>query len=204
MKNLLISAAAILALCACSVLPEQKPMLDLGNFALGHNIVVAPNPYMGPGSREATADELIEAVQSAIGDRLDPYEGDKLYNLGVSVDGYVLADVGLPVVLSPKSALIIHATVWDDAAGEKLNEEAHQIAVLEDFTAKTVIGSGLFSTRDQQIDQLSRKVALKLEEWLQENGEWFAVGEGEVEKTTISQEPDEKRNWALDFSFLTK
>lgn len=204
MKKLFLLATTVLALSACSVLPEQEPQVDLGDFALGHNIVVAPNPYMGPGSREATADELIEAVQSAIGERFEPYEGEKLYNLGVSVDGYVLADVGVPVVLSPKSALIIHVTVWDDAAGEKLNEEAHQIAVLEDFSAKTIIGSGLFSTRDQQIDVLSRKVARKLEEWLLENAEWFGVTAQTGDETTISSEPDEKGNWALDFSFLTK
>lgn len=204
MKKLFLLATTVLALSACSVLPEQEPKVDLGDFALGHNIVVAPNPYMGPGSREATADELIEAVQSAIGERFEPYEGEKLYNLGVSVDGYVLADVGVPVVLSPKSALIIHVTIWDDAAGEKLNEEAHQIAVLEDFSAKTIIGSGLFSTRDQQIDVLSRKVARKLEEWLLENAEWFGVTAQTGDETTISSEPDEKGNWALDFSFLTK
>jgi len=204
MKKLFLLATTVLALSACSVLPVQEPKVDLGDFALGHNIVVAPNPYMGPGSREATADELIEAVQSAIGERFEPYEGKKLYNLGVSVDGYVLADVGVPVVLSPKSALIIHVTVWDDAAGEKLNEEAHQIAVLEDFSAKTIIGSGLFSTRDQQIDVLSRKVARKLEEWLLENAEWFGVTAQTGDETTISSEPDEKGNWALDFSFLTK
>ena len=204
MKQLILSVVAIAGLSACSVLPDQQPQSDLGDFTLGHNIIVAPNPYMGPGSREATADELIEAVESAIDARLDPYEGEKVYNLGISVDGYVLADVGLPVVLSPKSALIIHVTVWDDAAGEKLNDEAHQIAVLEDLSAETVIGSGLFSTRDQQLDVLSKKVARKVEEWLAENGEWFGVVSEEGDETTISSEQEEKRNWALDFSFLTK
>jgi len=204
MKNCILTIAAAMSLGACSVLPEQEPQRALGDFALGHNIVVAPNPYMGPGSREATADELIEAVQSSIGERLEPYEGEKLYNLGISVDGYVLADVGLPVVLSPKSALIIHVTAWDDAAGEKLNEEAHQIAVLEDFSAKTIIGSGLFSTGDQQLRVLSKKVALKVEEWLAENPEWFGIDPDAAEEDTISDEADEKRNWALDFSFLTQ
>lgn len=188
MNKLLITALTSLVLSACSVLPEQKPQLDLGDFAVGHNIVVAPNPYMGPGSREATADELIEAVQGALASRLDPYEGDKIYNLGVSVDGYVLADVGVPVVLSPKSALIIHITIWDDAAGEKLNEEAHQIAVLEDLNAKTIIGSGLFSTGDQQLRVLSRKVALKVEEWLEENNEWFGVEPVEIAEDIIEEE----------------
>lgn len=204
MKNLMMAAAALVALSACSVLPEQKPQLNLGDFALGHNIVIAPQPYMGPGSREATNDELIEAVKGALDERLDVYEGDKIYNIGLSIDGYALADVGVPVVLSPKSALIVHITLWDDAAGERLNEEAQQIAVLEDFSAKTIIGSGLFSTGDQQLAVLSKKLALKVEEWLEENNEWFGVDPNSDAQATISDEPEEKGNWALDFSFLTK
>ncbi|MDG2340262.1 MAG: hypothetical protein P8L32_03580 [Paracoccaceae bacterium] len=188
MKNLLILVAAIISLEACAYLPSDEPEVNLGDFTLGHNIIIAPNIFMGPGSREATDEELIEAVRTAVDDRLDPYSGGKIYNLGISVDGYVLADVGLPVVLAPKSALIIQVTVWDDAAGVRLNEEAHQIAVLEDFSAKTIIGSGLFSSSDQQLKMLSRKVAVKLEEWLEENNEWFGVAPIEAIETTIPED----------------
>ena len=188
MKKLILAAVATAVLGACSVLPEQEPQVDLGDFTLGHNIVIAPNPYMGPGSREATPEELVEAVKTALDTRLDVYEGGKVYNIGLSVDGYALADVGVPVVLSPKSALIVNITLWDDAAGEKLNEEAHQIAVLEDLSAKTIIGSGLFSTGDQQLQVLSRKVALKVEEWLEENNAWFGVVPVEAADETIVDE----------------
>jgi len=204
MKKSVYVAVAMAALSACSVLPEKKPQLELGDFALGHNIVIAPNPYMGPGSREATPEELINAVKTAIETRLDVYEGEKVYNIGLSIDGYVLADVGLPVVLAPKSALIVQISLWDDAIAEKLTDEAHQIVVLEDFSAKTIIGSGLFSTKDQQLQVLSRKVALKVENWLEENNDWFGVDPDAIPEATVDDAPDEKRNWALDFSFLTK
>ncbi|MDG1431628.1 MAG: hypothetical protein P8L68_04585 [Paracoccaceae bacterium] len=188
MKKLLIAVVSILTLAGCSVLPELKPQSELGDFALGHNIVIAPNPYVGPGSREATTDELIGSVKDALDARLDIYEGDKVYNIGLSIDGYVLADVGVPVVLAPKSALIVHITLWDDAAGEKLNDEAHQIAVLEDFSTKTIIGSGLFNTGDQQLQALSRKIALKVEEWLEENNEWFGVEPVVIDDVLIEEE----------------
>ena len=177
MKQFVFGMVGALALGACTFAPfqEKAPQAALGDFALGHNIVIAPNPHQGPGSRDATPEELIEAVQSAIAARFEPYEGDKLYNFGVSVDGYSLADTGVPVVLSPKSALILHITVWDDAAGEKLNEEAYQLIVVEELNAKSVFGSGFFNTREQQLAQLAERAAEKLESWLEEHNAWFGV-----------------------------
>merc|ERR1711916_68924 len=85
------------------------------------------------------------------------------------------AEPGVPLVMAPKSALILHVTLWDDAAGEKLNEDAYQIVVLEDLSASTLFGSGFFNTPDQQLDTLARKAAEALEEWLVENNQWFGV-----------------------------
>lgn len=169
---------------------QTAPVADLGDFSLGHNIVIAPNPHKGPGSREATPEELIAAVEGAIENRFRAYDGDKLYNLGLSIDGYGLAEAGVPVVLAPKSVLILHVTLWDDAAGEKLNEEAHQIIILEDISAKSIFGSGFFNTGDQQLNDLARKAAVALEEWMQENGEWFGI-EPVAEEQASDEEPDE-------------
>lgn len=166
----------IVGLAGCT-LPgfDAPPTANLGDFSLGHNIVIAPNPHKGPGSREATSEELIEAVHGAIEDKLRAYDGDKLYNLGISVDGYALAGAGVPVVMAPKSVLILHITVWDDAAGTKVNEEAYQMVVIEDLTAKSIFGSGYFNTGDQQLKAMAAKTAIALEEWLEENNDWFGV-----------------------------
>lgn len=178
MPRILAAFLALLVLSGCtagSLMPTAAPRAELGDFSLAHNIVIAPNPYKGPGSRDATPDELIKAVEAAVETRLRPYEGHKLYNLGLSIDGYALAEPGVPLVMAPKSALILHVTLWDDAAGEKLNEDAYQIVVLEDLSASTLFGSGFFNTRDQQLDTLARKAAEALEEWLVENNQWFGV-----------------------------
>lgn len=188
MKRIFAAFALLIGLSGCtldSFLPTGAPAADLGNFSLAHNIVIAPNPHKGPGSRDATSEELIEAVEAAIETRLRPYEGEKLYNIGLSIDGYALAEAGVPLVMAPKSALIIHVTLWDDAAGEKVNEEAHQIVVLEEITAKTLIGSGFFSTGDQQLNVLASRAAVALEEWLVENNQWFGVEPSDAEATSI-------------------
>lgn len=178
MARIFAAILLVIGLSGCtldSILPTEAPTADLGDFSLAHNIVIAPNPHKGPGSRDATSEELIEAVEAAIETRLRPYEGDKLYNIGLSIDGYALAEAGVPLVAAPKSALILHVTLWDDAAAEKLNEEAHQIVVLEDLSAQTLFGSGFFNTGDQQLKTLARKAAEALEEWLVENNHWFGV-----------------------------
>lgn len=175
MKLRLLAGLAVLFLGACSSFLPQAPRADLGNFALGHNIVVAPAPHQGPGSREVSDEELITAMKDAMAARFEPYEGEKLYNFGISVDGYSLAGVAVPVLVSPKSALIINVTVWDDAAGQRLNPEPYQIAVVEDINAQSIIGSGFFNTRDQQLAALTAKAALRVEEWLLENPEWIGL-----------------------------
>ncbi|MEO0504044.1 MAG: hypothetical protein AAFZ14_12020, partial [Pseudomonadota bacterium] len=83
---------------------------------------------------------------------------------------------GVPLVLSPKSALILNLTVWDDAAGKKLNEEPQQITVLETFGTGTIVGSGYTLSAEEQLVQLSQNAAKSVERYLvrqmKEEG-WF-------------------------------
>lgn len=167
----------VLAVTACTNANDldEEPAY-LGNFQLGHNVVVAPNLTKGPASREASKQEWTEAVTKAISDRFARYEGTKLYHLGVSIEGYVLAIPGVPVVASPKSALIVNVTAWDDAAGRKLNDKPELITVVETISPQTVIGSGLTQSRQVQMDDLSRNAAKLIERWLDRQNDnlgWF-------------------------------
>ena len=138
----------------------------IGEFALGHNIVVAPSLVKGPASREADKDEFIAAVKNAIDARFSRYEGDQLYHFGISLEGYVLAQPGIPLVLSPKSALILKITVWDDAAGKKLNEEPEQITILESVDGDSIVGSGLTKTAEEQMEALAVNAAKMIQRWI--------------------------------------
>jgi len=94
----------------------------------------------------------------------------------VSVEGYVLAIPGVPVVASPKSALILNVTVWDDAAGRKLNDDPELVTVLETISPRTVIGSGLTQSKEVQMEHLSRNAAKLIESWLNRQNDnlgWF-------------------------------
>ncbi|WP_235929157.1 hypothetical protein [Cereibacter sphaeroides] len=114
---------AALLVTACQRNDLKEPPVDLGDFALGLNIVVADHAQKVPISREASVEEWEAVMKTAIDDRFGRYEGTKLYNLGVSIDGYALAPPGIPVVAAPKSVIAITANIWDDAAGAKLNEK---------------------------------------------------------------------------------
>jgi hypothetical protein len=154
----------------------DEPPVALGDFNLVHNIVVAPKAQRGPLSRKATEDQLVAAMRGAIAERFDRYEGDVDYHFGISVEGYVLAAPGVPIVLAPKSILIINLTVWDDAAGKKLNDEPHQITVLETFGTGAVIGSGYTLDAEAQLAQLSQNAAKAVERYLvkqQAEQGWF-------------------------------
>lgn len=159
---------------------DEAPV-PLGDFKLGYNVVVAPNITKGPVSRDASKEEWIASMKKAVDERFRRYDGDRLYHLGVSIEGYVLAVPGVPIVASPKSALIFNVTAWDDAIGKKLNDEPEQITVIESFSGKTVLGSGLTQSKEEQMTNLSRNAAKLIQNWLvrQKHQEgWFNATDG--------------------------
>lgn len=163
----------LFGLAGCQTNDLMEPPVDLGDFVLGLNIVVVDQPTTVPISRVAEDEEIKSAMTKAIQDRFGRYEGNRIYNLGISVDGYALAPPGVPVLLKPQSAFIITASIWDDATQTKLNTEAKQITVLEKLDADTAIGSGWTRDKKKQLEILSYNAAKAVENWLLENPEWF-------------------------------
>lgn len=198
MIRLLALLGLLAALAGCAADRDLSgPPPDLGAFLLGHNIVVAPKMQKVPISREATKEEWIEALTQSIDDRFGRYEGTQLYHFGISVEGYALAPPGVPLVATPKSALVINLTVWDDAAQRILNEggEPKQLLIIEDLGSAPIIGSGLANTREEQLEALAFNAAREIEKWLlrkhREEG-WFAPrpGAGATPPAPAAANPD--------------
>ena len=154
----------------------QEPVKPIGDFALGYAVVVGPNMVKGPMSRDGDPDEIIAAVKNSIETHFEPLSGTQLYHVAVKIEGYVLAQAGVPLLVSPQSALILSVTIWQDETGQKLNPVPHQITVLEAPSGRTLIGSGLSQTPSQQLANLARSAALQIEEWMRSqhlNENWF-------------------------------
>lgn len=170
----LLALGLALLLSACQAKNDlADPPVPLGNFVLGHNVAVTDKAQKGPISRDATAQEWELAMEKAIEDRFGRYTGSKVYNIGISVDGYALAPPGLPVLVKPKSVLIISANIWDDAAGQKLNAKGEQLTIFEGMSEETMVGSGLTRTKEQQMEVLAFNAAKAVEGWLLKHPEWF-------------------------------
>ncbi len=166
----------ILFLAGCAAQdPLDEELPEMGDFRLAYNIVVADNMQQVPPSRNATPDEWEAILTSEIERRFDSYEGDRLYHIALNVDGYSLAPPGIPVLLAPKSILVVSANIWDDAAGEKLHDEPNQITVFEGASAATVIGSGFARNREEQMQILARNLVRRVQLWMLENPEWFDI-----------------------------
>lgn len=187
----MLALIALVTLAACGTGRDlDQPPAPLGDFKLGHSIVIAPNLYKAPLSREASAEQWTSALDKAIEDRFRRYESEsedkKLYHFGISVEGYLLAPPGVPLVVNPKSILIFKITVWDDEKGIKLNEEPHEITVIEPVTPETFAGSGLTQNADQQLDNLVTKASKRIEIWLDvqmQRHDWFGPN-ARVEKAS--------------------
>ena len=163
------------SLSACQTNDLAEPPVPLGDFSLGHYIVVTSNMQKVPISRNATPEAWEASLEKAMEARFGRYDGAKLYNIGISIDAFALAPPGVPLVLNPKSALGLTVTIWDDAAQKKLNEEGKQIIVMEKFSGETALGSGLTQTAAMQMETLSYNAAKSIEGWLLEHPEWFGL-----------------------------
>lgn len=174
MGRLILVCALLAGLAACSTTtPLEEVPEPIGDFQLGFLVPVAsPNLTQGPVSRDATPEEWVAGIEAAFRPRFERFSGDAFYHLGVIVEGYVLAQPGIPVVLAPKSALIFSVTVIEDATEETLTPEPEQFTVLEDFGAASIVGSGLVSSREVQLQNLAENAAVRVERWLREQP-WF-------------------------------
>ena len=194
MVRILSALISIVVLSACNGASDlDKPAVPLGDFNLSHNIVVAPKVQKLPISREVSEEVLTTAVKDAIAERFDRYEGARNYHFGVSVEGYVLAPPGIPLVLAPKSIMILNLTVWDDAAGQKLTDEPHQITVFESLDQGPIVGSGYTKTADEQLKNLSQNAAKSIETYLVKQNKaegWFErPADAVIERAEIPSAP---------------
>ncbi len=169
----------LLACAAGDPLDEELP--PMGDFRLGHNIVVADNMQQVPPSRNATPEEWIEILTSEIDRRFGAYEGDRLYHIGIAVDGYALAPPGIPIVLSPRSILVLSVNIWDDALGRKLHDEPEQVIIFEGSSPETLlVGSGIARNRNEQMQILARNAARRVQLFMLQNPEWFSIDEADA------------------------
>lgn len=181
LTSLLRTAALVAAglMAACTPFdPDNLP--PLGDFRLGHNVVLAKDVQKGPFSRDATPEELTTALADAVERRLVGYDGDGLYHLGISIGGYVLAQTGVPVVYTPKSVMIFEVTVFDNDTGERLNEEPFRITAFEGLENTSIVGSGLVRTKEEQLANLANDGARQLHQWLIEHSDWFTPDPDQV------------------------
>lgn len=173
----LITGLALVSACTQTQIDEAPE--DLGAFKLRVNYAFADKAVQGPVSRDATPQEWTEAIQKNVDLRLGRYPGTQDVDIGISLEGYMLAPPGIPVIYNPKSTAIVLVNVYDVEKKEFL-AKGKKFQVLEDTTGDSALqGSGHVRTKQEQMNGLALKVADRVEEWLaeehKENG-WFAPG----------------------------
>lgn len=187
-----VALALMVFVVACTNSADLKdPPADLGNFKLGHNVVVASKMKQALLSRGASEEEWVAAISAAVEERFGRYDGDHLYHIGISVEGFSIAPPGIPLVASPKSILIIRATVWDDRLGKKLTDEPKQFTVFESLSGETLLGSGLTKSKEEQMQNLARNAAKLVQNWMSQNPDWFpGIGESVETEAPMKKETE--------------
>ncbi len=165
----------LLVLVACDANDAGEPPKPMGNFAMGLNIVVPETAQTIALSRKATPEEWKTAMTKAMQDRFGGYSGDKLFDFGISIDGYMLAPPGVPVVASPRSALIITVNVWDDARKELLVAGGKRLTLVEGVSADSVLGSGWTQSKQAQMNKMAFNAAKAVQDYMLEHPEWLGL-----------------------------
>ena len=171
----LFCALALGIMVACSPVADlSAPPEPLANFSLGFVVPqISDTVAQGPVSRSATAKEWEAVLTPAFEERFSRFEGDRLYHIGIFVDGYVLAQPGVPIILSPKSALIFRILLIDDETGMTLNDAQEHFNVFESFSGSSFIGSGLTQSKEEQLKNIAEVAAKRTERWLREQDFWL-------------------------------
>ena len=178
-----------LTLFGCSKLNLERPSDPFGDFRLGQVAIYSEDITKGPFSREASADEIKGALYIALQQQLGQYSGTGEYHIVVIVDAYTLGRPGIPLVFSPQTALGFRLSVWDATTMTRYDLTPEKLLFLENATAKTMFGSGLRQTREEQIVSLTKSVAQQIDTWLREQHEtkgWFDPNT-KVQKYTVEQ-----------------
>ena len=188
----LLASMVLLAACEETQLNEAKE--DLGDFNMRVSFVYTDKALQWPLSRAAEPSEWNEPIERALEARLGRYSGSGKYDVAITLEGFLLATGGIPVLVNPKSAAVVNVFVYDVTTKTYLLKE-HQMKIFEDTTGESaIIGSGYSRTKTEQIDGLALKIVDGLEEYMAkqrvEKG-WFGGDSAAEENTDSVAVPDQ-------------
>lgn len=185
----LLATIVVIALGGCSVPdPDNEEQVDLGDFRLAANVGVTTNARKMGVSRDATPEAWEEVLEAAIDKRFARYEGETPYILSYSLDGYILATKGGRLALAPRSAMSMTVHIWQTDPQKRLSDRSKQLLVLEQFDGETFIGSGLFRSKEEQMENLGAQFAKAVERWLLANSDLFGRNVSEEAKEAAARD----------------
>jgi len=167
--------ALLVVLAACDAKDMGDPPHPMGNFKMNAFFIDAKKAQTVPLSRTAKPEDWETVMADAMTERFGTYAGDKPFEFGISIDGYVLAPRGVPVVASPKSALIIRLHVYDSAKKQFLEEGGKRITVMEGVSGESFVGSGWTQNKQAQMKKLARNAAKAVQDYMLEHPEWLGL-----------------------------
>lgn len=168
MIRILALLASLVVLAACETTTLDEPPEDLGDFNMRVGFVYTDKALQWPLSRSAEPSEWNEPIERALEARLGRYDGSGKYDVAITLEGFLLATGGIPVLVNPKSAAVVNVFVYDVSSKTYLVRK-HQMKIFEDTTGESaIIGSGYSRTKAEQIDGLALKIVDGLEEYIAE------------------------------------
>lgn len=154
MTRIIALFAALSLLVACGETRLDEAPEDLGAFQARIVHVYTEKALQWPMSRSADHSEWTDPIKSALETRLRRYEGGQQYDVAVTLEGFMLAPAGVPVLFSPKSVVVVNVFVYD-VEQERFLAKKHQMEIFESTTGESaLVGSGHARSKQEQIQGL--------------------------------------------------
>jgi ATP-dependent protease ClpP protease subunit len=99
----------------------------LGNFRLGHNVVVVDNVVMRTEeSLDWNAADIEDLFSARISERFGHHAGSRIYHTGIAVDGIICNPDGRNI-----AAIALSVNIWDDVLGRKIHDRPYAVRMQE-------------------------------------------------------------------------
>ena len=167
------SPLGLLSACASGAkLGDERA--ELGDFLLGHgDRCYGKDAVKAPCLAQGRARRLERKPEAEVQRRFARYQGDTLLSPGVACRAMFWPFRAFPLVAAPKSFLILGVTVWDDAAGKKLNDKPHRIVVSRIAVGRNRDQFRPDAKRRRADANLSQNAVAAIERWLAKQEDWF-------------------------------
>lgn len=154
-----------------SFAPASMARLAQANIRFNHISIVATDMVKNAYSDDVSPEDMTTQLRRAITSKLSELQGDRVYNIGIKVTGYMLANPSVLTVSSPKSVLMLSVSVWNDSPDNKLMLPPSTVIAVDGLYGSALSIAKSQGSKDQRLAALTGRAGVEIAQYLARNAQ---------------------------------